>query len=80
MSRPKFFDKLCLTTTLVIFFTIAIFSSQVYTPPKDLYQIESPHYKFVFEKDLYYFYEEINDYADNYIPHIDFFLERNLVK
>jgi hypothetical protein len=73
MSRPKFFDKLCLTTTLVIFFTIAIFSSQVYTPPKDLYQIESPHYKFVFEKDLYYFYEEINDYAEQLYTSYRFF-------
>ena len=52
MSRPKFFDKLCLTTTLVIF-TIAIFLSM--SPAKDLYQIEKSILQVCFRKDLYYF-------------------------
>ncbi|RAO99384.1 hypothetical protein PW5551_04415 [Petrotoga sp. 9PW.55.5.1] len=47
-----------------LFIVIAAFSSMVYTPPKELYQEETKNYRFVFEKDLYYFYSEIKDYAE----------------
>lgn len=63
MHKFKSFKEICFII-VVIFFSIQSFSSQVYTPPKNLYQRETTHYKFVFEKELYYFYEEITDYAE----------------
>jgi hypothetical protein len=73
MHKSRLLKKLCLTF-VVIFLSISIFSSQVFTPPKNLYQTETTHYKFVFEKDLYYFYEDIVDYAEQiYVTYKYFF-------
>ena len=73
MHKSRLLKKICLTF-VVIFLSISIFSSQVFTPPKNLYQMETTHYKFVFEKDLYYFYEDIVGYAEQiYVTYKYFF-------
>jgi len=57
--------------------SLTIFSSTVYTPPKDLYQLETENYRFVFEKDLYYFYEEIADTAEELYTKYTYFYGSN---
>lgn len=57
--------------------SLTIFSYSVYTPPKDLYQVETENYRFVFEKDLYYFYEEIADTAEELYTKYTYFYGSN---
>ena len=66
--------------TVILIFTVIplfFFSSQVYTPPKELYQVETENYRFVFEKDLYYFYEEISEYAEDLYVKYKYFYNSN---
>ncbi|POZ88948.1 MULTISPECIES: hypothetical protein [Petrotoga] len=69
--RKLFVLIFCMTISLTIF------SSTVYTPPKDLYQLETENYRFVFEKDLYYFYEEIADTAEELYTKYTYFYGSN---
>ncbi|PNS00984.1 hypothetical protein X927_02000 [Petrotoga mexicana DSM 14811] len=69
--RKLFVFIFCLSISLTIF------SSFVYTPPKDLYQVETENYRFVFEKDLYYFYEELADTAEELYTKYTYFYGSN---
>ncbi len=54
---------LLVLTILVLIFQIG-FSGLVYAPTAKLYQEETENFKFVFEKELYYVFEELEEFSE----------------
>lgn len=50
---------------LILIFSVLSFSGIFYNPPKELYEKETEHFKFIFEPELYYIFDEINAFSDS---------------